>query len=299
MADPRNLNLLVVEDDLEDEQLLAEALIEIDENRRWSNWRSATIVQVDQLADALDCLRREPFDAVLLNLSLPDSPALLETFLEAKACAQGAPILVLADEEDENLANRLLREGAEDVLLKSELECAPLARSVRYAIERRRRSRGASPLADVITCALSGEGFACVAFHYVQLAFSRAIQLHLATLEIRNLPAETPEDREASELFLMRAADVLQETMPAPALIGRVGASRFAVILAGMAAEEAHSQIARAAAEIDEVLSGVVAADTRVSVIRLQGMDGVEALLKDDEIATAARWSAKTAMLAD
>ena len=51
--------LLVVEDDLEDEQLLCEALIEIEENRQWCNWRSASIVQVDQLADALDCLRRE------------------------------------------------------------------------------------------------------------------------------------------------------------------------------------------------------------------------------------------------
>ena len=63
----------------------------------------------DQLADALDCLRQEQFDAVLLNLSLPDSPALLDTFVEANAMCRGAPIVVLADEEDENLANCLLR----------------------------------------------------------------------------------------------------------------------------------------------------------------------------------------------
>ena len=47
---------------------------------------------------------------------------------------------MLADQPDENLANRLLRDGAQDVLLKSELECTPLARSVRYAIERQRRT---------------------------------------------------------------------------------------------------------------------------------------------------------------
>ena len=49
--------------------------------------------------------------------------------------------MVLADEPDENLANRLLREGAQDVLVKPQIECAPLARSVRYAIERQRRSQ--------------------------------------------------------------------------------------------------------------------------------------------------------------
>jgi DNA-binding NarL/FixJ family response regulator len=129
-----------VEDDFDDEQLLGEAFIEIQENRQWCNWRTANIVQVEQLVDAVDCLRRDKFDVVLLNLSLPDSPTLLASFLNVHANADGAPIVVLADEVDENLANRLLREGAQDVLVKPELECAPLARSIRYAVERQRRT---------------------------------------------------------------------------------------------------------------------------------------------------------------
>lgn len=140
MPDPRILRILLVEDDFDDEQLLGEALIEIQENRQWCNWRTANIVQVEQLADAIDCLRRDKFDVVLLNLSLPDSPTLLASFLDVHANADGAPIVVLADEVDENLANRLLREGAQDVLVKAELECAPLARSIRYAVERQRRT---------------------------------------------------------------------------------------------------------------------------------------------------------------
>jgi DNA-binding response OmpR family regulator len=138
---PRILKILLVEDDLEDEQLLGEAFIEIQENRQWCNWRSASIVQVGQLADAVDCLRRETFDIVLLNLSLPDSPTLLDSFVSMHANARGSPIVVLADEADENLAHRLLREGAQDVLVKPELECAPLARSIRYAVERQRWAR--------------------------------------------------------------------------------------------------------------------------------------------------------------
>jgi two-component system, cell cycle response regulator len=144
VPDPRVLKILLVEDDLEDEDLLAEAFLEIEENRQWCNWRSATIVQVGQLADAIDCLRQaclrhDTFDVALLNLSLPDSPTLLDSFLEIRANAHGVPIVVLADEADENLANRLLREGAQDVLVKTELECTLLARSIRYAVERQRR----------------------------------------------------------------------------------------------------------------------------------------------------------------
>jgi DNA-binding response OmpR family regulator len=140
VPDPRILKILLVEDDLEDAGLLAEAFVEIEENRQWCNWRTASVVQVGQLADAIDCLRRDRFDIVLLNLSLPDSPTLLDSFVEVHVNAQGVAIVVLADEADENLANRLLREGAQDVLVKPELECAPLARSIRYAVERQRRA---------------------------------------------------------------------------------------------------------------------------------------------------------------
>jgi CheY-like chemotaxis protein len=87
LRETKTLNLLLVEDDLEDERLLCEALLEIEENRQWSNWRSSSVLPVDRLADALDCLRRRSFDAVLLNLSLPDSPTLLDSFFDVNACA--------------------------------------------------------------------------------------------------------------------------------------------------------------------------------------------------------------------
>src|SRR5271167_2246959 len=162
--DSKCFTLLAIEDDLEDEALLTEALIEIEEQRLWGNGRRANVVYVDQLSAALDCLRRESFDAVLLNLSLPDSAAPMDTFLETSALALDAPIIVLADEEDQGLATRLIREGAEDVLQKRELECGSLARSIRYAIERRRRNRAAqlAPFADSGTGALSSQGFVTV-----------------------------------------------------------------------------------------------------------------------------------------
>ncbi|MGP0074614.1 MAG: hypothetical protein ACLPWF_22080 [Bryobacteraceae bacterium] len=218
MADSKSLKLLIVEDSLEDEQLLCEALLEIEENRLWYNWRSSSIVPVDRLADALDCLDRDTFDAILLNLSLPDSPALLDSFLEVSGCAGSAPILVLADEPDDSLANRLLLEGAQDVLLKSELECLPLARAIRYAIQRQRRAGAARTAAfvDDLTGVLTRDAF-------LNAARYRSPVDSLALLEVA-------ADRETLDPLLMHAADTLRGTFQAPAIVGRWDRRRFCVL---------------------------------------------------------------------
>jgi DNA-binding NarL/FixJ family response regulator len=301
VTDSKDLKLLLVEDDLEDEQLLCEALIEIEEKRLWCNWRTATVVQVDQLADALDCLRQDRFDAVLLNLSLPDGAALLDTFLEAKACAGGAPIIVLADEEDENLANRLLREGAQDVVLKQELECAPLARSVRYAIERQRRAgvAGTSPLADHLTGALTRPAFLAVAEPYTQVALESHAAPLLALVDIPDLPRQSLEDREARELVLLRAGDALRDVFPAPAVLGRVAPCRFALIVAGLSESTVETLLTRACAEIEAACPGP-ATTPHFSVTELNRWDGIDELLGGGAGASPeVRWHVKTVMLAD
>jgi DNA-binding NarL/FixJ family response regulator len=274
VAESKTLKLLVIEDDLEDQGLLCEALIEIEEHRQWCNWRSASIVQVEQLSDAHDCLRQERFDAVLLNLSLPDSPVLLDSFLEVNACARGTPIVVLADDEDENLANRLLREGAQDVLLKSELECAPLARSIRYAIERQRRT-GALPsstFSDDLTGTLTRPGFLTAAEHYRHLSRHGRMSLILSIVEIEDL--EMPEDRDDREILLIRASEVLRTEFPAHAVIGRVDRWRFGLITASLTEPDVEILLGRAVAQV---------AALSFSSMELYPEDDLEELLSNAE----------------
>jgi len=282
VQDPKTVKLLLVEDDLEDEQLVCDALLEIEENRLWSNWRSSTIVPVDRLADALDCLRNDWFDAILLNLSLPDSPALLDSFLDVSACAGSAPILVLADELDENLANRLLREGAQDVLLKSELECPPLARAIRYAVERQRRvcAVRASALVDDLTGVLTRDAFLNVASHYTGLSLRAHLQLLLASVQIS-------VDREAREPLLIQTTEVLRGAFEAPSVIGRWDWSRFCVITVGLTETTVEAMLHRAASKI-------VAGAVRFSVIPVDPRENLEELLAGEQ-----RTRAKTAILTD
>ena len=298
MSNSKPLKLLLVEDDLEDEYLLSEALAEIEENRQWSNWLAASVVPVEQLADALDCLRGDWFDVVLLNLSLPDSPVLLDTFHQVNDCARGAPIIVLADHEDASLANLLLREGAQDVLLKSELDCAPLARSLRYAIERQHgiAMRGPSHFEDDLTGTLTRPSFLSIGMHYVQFSRLTRVPLLLASIEISELPKEAAQEREARDLLLLRTAEVLASAFEPPALIGRVGQNRFSLMTAGLTETTLDAMLNRAALAIEEP-SGTV----RYSVAELREDVSLEEMLGQDgnEFAEGAHRRTKTVMLAD
>jgi len=75
-------------------------------------------------------------DIVLLDLGLPDSQG-LDTFAKAYAHAPEVPIIVLTSSDDEPLALEAVRKGAQDYLVKGEIDGHTLALSMRYAIERK------------------------------------------------------------------------------------------------------------------------------------------------------------------
>jgi signal transduction histidine kinase len=75
-------------------------------------------------------------DIVLLDLGLPDSQG-LDTFARAYAHAPEVPIIVLTSSDDESLALEAVRKGAQDYLVKGEIDRHTLTLSMRYAIERK------------------------------------------------------------------------------------------------------------------------------------------------------------------
>ena len=299
------MKVLLVEDNLQEEQLLTEVLIEMEENRQWCNGRTASVVHVEQLADALRCLRENSFDVVLLNLTLPDSPMLLDSFHKVNDCAHAAPIIILADEDDPNLAHLLLREGAQDVLVKSEMETAPFARSLRYAMERQRAVAmlASSRFADNLTAAVTRPCFLWVGAHYVQFSRLTRISLFLASVELPTASEETLADRETRDIVLLRAGDVLASAFQPPALIGRVGRNRFALMTAGLTETTLEALLNRAAIEIENAAQQYFHASSEVhfSVRQIQGDADLDDMLgrDGDEFAERAHRRAKTAMLAD
>ena len=96
-----------------------------------------TVTHVDRLAKALGQVTDTAFAAILLDLSLPDAHG-IEIVTRLHEAAPSVPIVIMSGNQDEALAIRGVREGAQDYLVKGRVESDVLVRSLRYAIERTR-----------------------------------------------------------------------------------------------------------------------------------------------------------------
>lgn len=124
------MRILLIEDNPGDIRLLKEHFKE----------GGATLFQVTpvgRLSLALECLVVARFDAVLLDLALPDSQG-LDTLVRLHEAAKDVPIVVLTGIEDDTLGVRLIQAGAQDYLVKGQVTGPLLVRSLRYAVERNR-----------------------------------------------------------------------------------------------------------------------------------------------------------------
>jgi len=94
------------------------------------------LVHEERLAPALKRLASESFDVILLDLSLPDEKG-IATLVRTHAGAGGVPIVVLTGLDDEALAIQALREGAQIIWSKGQVDGNLLVRAMRYAAERK------------------------------------------------------------------------------------------------------------------------------------------------------------------
>lgn len=88
-----------------------------------------------RLCDALHELGSSSFDAVLLDLSLPDSYG-MEPVTRVRAVAPHLPTIVLTGSDDTSLALRTLREGVQEYVVKGQVTGQSLRRAIEYAMER-------------------------------------------------------------------------------------------------------------------------------------------------------------------
>ena len=130
MPSGRQLHILLVEDNPDHAEMILRCI-----NRAAGNPLDAE--HAASLAKGVEALPRREWDAVLLDLQLPDSRGLqtLETMLRHAA---GVPVIVLTSLGDEDLATTALQQGAQDYLVKDDFTSEVLARTIRYAIERKR-----------------------------------------------------------------------------------------------------------------------------------------------------------------
>jgi signal transduction histidine kinase len=130
--DEKHLKILLVEDNPGDVYLIQELL-------RTSGLQFS-VERTSSLVDAIKMAGRNEYDAVLLDLGLPDSFG-LDTIRKFDAINIYAPVVVLTGLDDEEIALATVKEGAQDYLIKSNLTGDSIVRAVRYGIERKKMFR--------------------------------------------------------------------------------------------------------------------------------------------------------------
>src|SRR5580700_9552545 len=121
--------LLLVEDMLGDARLLREMLDE-------QGSQSTELTHVECMGDAEKHLAEHEVDIILLDLGLSDAQG-LGAVRRARAAAPRTPLVVLTGLDDESLAAQALQEGAQDYLIKGQIEIRGFLRALRYAIKRK------------------------------------------------------------------------------------------------------------------------------------------------------------------
>ncbi|WP_228056087.1 PAS domain S-box protein [Microcoleus sp. LEGE 07076] len=127
-----SLKILLVEDCAEDAELIQEML---SESRLNSSIETTNAVCLREAIEILSC---EIFDVILLDLTLPDSPKFNSLF-RLQDCGINIPIVILTAADDEKLAVELIAAGAQDYLVKRQVDSRLLLRTLRCAIAREKR----------------------------------------------------------------------------------------------------------------------------------------------------------------
>jgi diguanylate cyclase (GGDEF)-like protein/PAS domain S-box-containing protein len=121
--------LLLVEDNPGDARLLREMLAE-------QGSHHTELTHVERMSEAEKHLADHAFDLILLDLGLPDVQG-MGAVRRARAAAPRIPLVVLTALDDELMAAQALKEGAQDYLIKGQIDTRGLLRALRYAIERK------------------------------------------------------------------------------------------------------------------------------------------------------------------
>jgi len=125
-----HIRVLIIEDDEADAALISRSLSKA-KNICFSSERA------ELMSAGMDLLGVKNFDVILSDLALPDSAG-VETLVKLHTLYPYIPMIVLTGLDDEDTALSAVQSGAQDYLVKGQINTSQLIRSIRYAMERQK-----------------------------------------------------------------------------------------------------------------------------------------------------------------
>jgi len=219
------IRILLVEDSLDYADMLCIVLAD----QKLASFKIDHVALLDQ---AIKRLNNGKHDVILLDLSLPDSSG-LDTFQTVHTLTPDIPIVVMTALDDKELALKAVREGAQDFLVKGEMDVNQLVRSIQYSVERNRTLAHIKRLSiiDDLTGLLNRRGFLSLAKQHMKIAqrANRNLLLFFADLDSLKEINDNfghPEGDKA----LKSIAKILKDTFRSSDLIARLGGDEFTIL---------------------------------------------------------------------
>ncbi|HLA97374.1 MAG TPA: diguanylate cyclase response regulator [Anaerolineales bacterium] len=235
-------SILMVEDNHDYAWMLRLVLNEIDQS-------AYRLTNAATLEDAILMIRDENqvIDVILLDISLPDSQG-YETFRRLQSFATEIPIIVLASSDDHRIGLKAVREGAQDFIVKGEIDVAHILRSIDYAIERHRNILELKRLSflDELTGLLNRRGFLNMAEHHLKIAdrTNREMLLFFADMDGLKQINDT-FGHHYGDHALRAIASILETTFRSSDLIARLGGDEFTILAINAPTQNAEQIIDR------------------------------------------------------
>ena len=124
------IEILLFEDNPGDAYLVGEMLEEFSDF-------PYELKNVGTLSEGLSLLKERPFNIILSDLRLPDRDG-IDTFIDIHARNPRIPIIILTEISDEKIGIDAVKKGAQDYLVKGQVDGRLLKRSIQYSIERKK-----------------------------------------------------------------------------------------------------------------------------------------------------------------
>lgn len=235
------IRVLLVEDNPADARWVREMLAE-DASGEFELAHASTVRDgVDRLA-AHDAA----VDAVLLDLSLPDATG-LHTLQRVLGAAHNAVVIVMTGHGDEQIGLAAMQAGAQDYLVKGQVDGRTLRRALRFALERQTVLQRLSHRDD-LTGLHNRRGFMIQAEQVARVARRQRVPFLLLFMDLDQLKGinDTFGHAEGNRA-LVEAADVLRRCFRQSDLIARFGGDEFTAL--ALTSSEADDAIVRARLE--------------------------------------------------
>ena len=229
MSRQKSINILLIEDNPGDAHLVEVMLSQPEES-------CFRLHIADSLSVAYEKINNNDFQVALLDMNLPDGEG-IENITALRIAAPNLPIVVLSGRRDELFALEAVKAGAQDYLVKGQIDEWQLSRALNYAIERKQLQDSILFMAqhDQLTGLANRTLFHARLEHAMHNAARRDEYLAVLYLDMDHFkPINDALGHEIGDRLLIEAARRLESFVREIDTVARLGGDEFAIVLEGI-----------------------------------------------------------------